>query len=175
MNALLEKLGMLGTVGIGLFVFSLMYVFGAVLPQREALAELQAQETKFANRLPLTPAAADGVAEANSDELTRFYSLFPEVAQLPLRLQQIYAVAQRRAVTLEEGEYKLVRERGTRLARYQIVFPIRGSYAEVRAFVADVLQTMPVLALDDLTLRREGITDEVLEARVRFTLFLRDA
>ena len=49
---------------------------------------------------------------------------------------------------------------------------MRGSYANLRHFAEQALRTMPFLALDEFSLRREDIHDTQAQARLRFTLFL---
>jgi hypothetical protein len=87
-------------------------------------------------------------------------------------LGQIQRAAQRNELTLAKGEYKFSEERDFRLAAYQVTLPVSGGYAQVRGFVNDVLDAVPAAALEELTLKREAIDDDALEARVRFTLFL---
>jgi len=53
-----------------------------------------------------------------------------------------------------------------------VTFPVRGTYAQVRGFVNAVLDAVPAAALDEITLKRQAIGDQNLEARVRFTLYL---
>ena len=53
-----------------------------------------------------------------------------------------------------------------------MTLPVLGEYTQVRGFVNSVLDTVPNAAVDELTLKREEIADEQLEARVRFSLFL---
>jgi hypothetical protein len=85
----------------------------------------------------------------------------------------IHAAAQRNGVRLEQGEYRLQAEPGTRLARYRIVFPAKGGYLQLRGWLDEAILTRPGLALDELTLRREDIGNEVLEARVSLGLLVR--
>jgi hypothetical protein len=87
-------------------------------------------------------------------------------------LGKMQRAAQRNDLTLAKGEYKLSQERDFHLASYQITLPVSGGYAQVRGFVNDVLDAVPAAALEELTLKREAINDDALEARVRFTLFL---
>ena len=63
-------------------------------------------------------------------------------------------------------------ERGFPLARYQVTLPVQGSYGEVRGFVDAVLDAVPAAALEELALKREEIGEPLVEARVRFVLFL---
>jgi hypothetical protein len=171
MNGVLERIGTSGVIGLGLLAFAAMWFGNAVLPQRVALRELHEQEAQLARAAG--PATAQIAAPIAADQLTRFYGMFPTQQQLPQRLKEIYAVADQRAVRLEQGEYKLQAERGARLARYQMVFPLRGRYDEIRGFVGDVLDLMPTLALEDLSLKREAAGDERLDARIRFVLYVR--
>jgi Tfp pilus assembly protein PilO len=87
-------------------------------------------------------------------------------------LGKVQAAARANDLQLEKGEYRLSQERDFALARYQVTLPLRGSYPQVRGFVNDVLDAVPAAALEDLALKREAADDPMLEARVRFTLFL---
>jgi hypothetical protein len=75
-------------------------------------------------------------------------------------------------VALDSGEYRLSRTAGERLARYEITLPLKGSYAQIRGFVADVLAAVPAAVLDEVNLRREGVDSARLDARVRLTLYV---
>ena len=59
------------------------------------------------------------------------------------------------------------------IERYQVTLPLRGSYAQVRQFVAAVMNEMPVVSLDDLKFEKQQIGDSAIEAQIRLTLFLR--
>jgi len=50
---------------------------------------------------------------------------------------------------------------------------VTGSYPDIRSWVAELLKTLPSLTLDGLELRRNGIGNPNLEARVRFQYVLR--
>ena len=105
-------------------------------------------------------------------QLSNFYAFFPLTDAVPDILGRIQRAAQRNDLTLARGEYKFTEERDFQLARYQITLPVAGAYSQVRGFVNDVLDAVPAAALEELTLKREAIGEDTLEARVRFTLFL---
>ncbi len=65
--------------------------------------------------------------------------------------------AARQSISLEQGEYKLLGSRGERLAAYQINLPIKGSDLQIRNFVAEVLNEVPVAALEDVSFQRQAI------------------
>jgi hypothetical protein len=53
------------------------------------------------------------------------------------------------------------------------MLPVKGSYEQIRGFVAAVLNDVPAAALEDIGLRRDAIGARTLEARLKLTLFLR--
>ena len=44
---------------------------------------------------------------------------------------------------------------------------------QVRKFIADVLNEIPVAALEDVRIRRDTIGNDVVEAKIKFALYLR--
>jgi hypothetical protein len=69
-------------------------------------------------------------------------------------------------------DYRMVAEAGGGSLQYQISMPLTHSYPGIRTFIADVLHRVPVLSLDQVQLSRKRIADPVVEAELRFTLFL---
>jgi hypothetical protein len=53
---------------------------------------------------------------------------------------------------------------------YRVQFPVKGTYSQLRAFMEEFLQVMPALSLDELSLKRETVADDELEARLGMTL-----
>ena len=84
----------------------------------------------------------------------------------------IVEFARAHGLALRQGEYRLVQDRDAKLRRYQVVFPVQGSYPAVRRFVGAVLDTIPVAALDQVSFERKRIDDNQVDAQVRLTLFL---
>jgi len=56
--------------------------------------------------------------------------------------------------------------------QYQIKLPLTGSYIQIRRFINQVLNAMPSIALSDISIKREDISSEVIDARIQFTLYL---
>ncbi|MBK7354380.1 MAG: hypothetical protein IPJ05_13470 [Nitrosomonas sp.] len=49
---------------------------------------------------------------------------------------------------------------------------MRGSYPQIRAFIADMLVTIPAVALVDMIIKREDIKSGRLEVRLSLNLYL---
>jgi hypothetical protein len=91
---------------------------------------------------------------------------------LPDWLERIYGAAEKNGVALEVGEYRLVQEKGWKLARYQLTLPVKGSYGQVRGFIAQVLTDVPAAALEEIGFRRDTVGTDRIDVRVRLTLYL---
>lgn len=88
-------------------------------------------------------------------------------------LAELHETAQKNSIVLEQGEYRIQAEAGTRLARYRMVLPAKGSYPQVRAWLDALAAAQPGLQIDELAFKRENITQENVEARVSFSLLVR--
>jgi len=169
----IQAIGAPGAVGIALLIFSLSFALSTLLP---SWRELERQQTAAASAQESLPEAAarESILDASpAAELRRFYEIFPARADAPELLSRMYAAAEDRKLLLSRGEYGRSTDPQTGLARYRIVLPVRGSYSQVREFVAAALQAVPVLALDEVTFERPKISEREVEARIRLTLYLK--
>lgn len=168
----LDAIGWQGVLGITLLMVSGVLA-ATVLPSRLAdLDRAQSHVETARARLLLAGPDRGGRGNARDDQLANFYAFFPPLTTLPDWLERIYAAAEKNGVQLDTGEYKLLQETNRKLARYQLTLPVRGSYTQVRGFIADVLTDVPAAALDDVGFRREAVGNAVLDTRIRFTLYM---
>jgi len=166
-------LGLPGVAGVALVVFSLSYAVSALLPAKQ---ELDGQREAVARAQARAQQASAGVADTSpAGQLKAFYSFLPAQPAAPEWLDKIYAAAMKEQVNLLRGEYSLVIDPDTGLARYRILFPVKGSYSQIRGFISGALNTVPSLALDDVNFERQKISDGQVDARVRMTLYLKRA
>lgn len=85
----------------------------------------------------------------------------------------IHEAAQKSGVRLEQGEYRLQPEPETSLSHYRIVFPAKGNYLQLRSWLDDALAAQPGLAVEEFSLRRDDIGNDMLEARISLGLLVR--
>lgn len=163
------RIGVAGVVGIGLLVFAATFYLTAHRAAQSALAALRSEAAALQERLRMG-GSLDTAGPA--EQLATFYAFFPRQTSTPQWLARIYAAAAAKGVALESGDYKLDRKPGEHLARYEIVLPVKGSYSQIRSFVAEVLATVPAAVLEEVNLRRDSVQNPRLDARVRFTLYV---
>ncbi len=168
LHALLRRLGTTGVLGLGVLFFCIPLYFSALRPaERELSAQREAAE-RLRARGPYRTVSAD----RRTEELRRFYGLFPPVETLADELERVYALAREAGLELAQGEYRLENRSAGPLA-YRITLPIRGTYAQTRSFVAAVLKEMPIVSVDALRFERKKTVETQIDAQVRLTIHFR--
>jgi hypothetical protein len=59
-----------------------------------------------------------------------------------------------------------------RIVRYEIVLPVAGSYGQIRDFLKRAALEIPVLSIDQVTLKKEERKGAALQAEMRLTLHM---
>lgn len=140
-----------------------------LLPQRAAQAALMAKPLPS----PASLVAAPPPPSANQN-LAEFYAVLGEQRHAEQQVRLLFDLAAKAGLTLNQGEYKSAYDQAGRVATYQITLPVKGSYAAIWQFAMQGLRDMPFAALDEVSFRRENIGEAVVEARLRFTLYLKE-
>ena len=172
------RLGNLGKIGIGLAVASGIYFFLAVMPQEAELQKLKDRAVTLQAQAALKKSST-GVMETESGRkmsgdqaLQVFYDFFPRVDSSPFWVRELVRVAKKQGVELSSSEYRLINEADARLARYEMILPVKGNYRQIRAFIAEALEVVPAMAISAIAMKRENITIDMLEARIEISLYL---
>ena len=168
-----RAIGLPGAVGAAILAAALLFYAVAVLP---VAAEASALEREIAAlEAAGDTAAAQGTREKPSDpvlQLAEFYRFFPKSSQAPDDLAKLHGLAAMHQVQLDQGTYRLVRDRAGKLLMYEIALPVKGDYPQLRKFMSQALTEIPHLSLDSVSFQRQKAGDTTLESQIKFTLFL---
>jgi Type II secretion system (T2SS), protein M subtype b len=129
-------------------------------------AQLQ-QRIAGAARQALPP-----VQVSQAQRLAEFVSGFPTDKGIPAALSVLHDVATRHGLQLAKAEFRLVEQGNEPFARYSMLLPVQADYASLRAFLDDMLREVPSVALEELSLKRDDLKTERIDARLRLTMFL---
>jgi hypothetical protein len=161
--------GWAGVLGIALLGFALSFDLSgnrALADEADAL-QRQTHALRRAKPAPL--------AESERARLERFYAGFPPADELPDILVRLSGYALARGVHLDKADYRSAAESGTPLEKVSLELPARGTYPVLRAWLSDVLDEMPEVAVAGLSLKRQGIASGEVEAQLRLVIYLRRA
>jgi len=167
---LLRRLGAPGIAGIGVLAACAAMYASALRPLEARVAAERAALAQGAAR------TAAGGAQALTPEagLAAFYNYFATGVGAEQQLERLFALARRHQLELLQGTYRYNRAPGERLARYEVTLPVKGTYAQIRRFLAAALNDVPVASLDRIAFERKRAADSQVEASIRFTLFLEE-
>lgn len=169
----LRILGKPGVLAIGILAVFPPFYFSAIVPAQQRLEA--AQRSALSLREQIQHASLDGIRRTPAEQLAEYYRIFPEERNAPQWLKKLFALAGKNGLSLQEGEYKTVRDKVGRLMRFQMVLPVTGEYRQIRRFLAALPAELPIIALENVQFSRQNVADPFVDARIRLTLYLEQA
>lgn len=168
----LQRLGWPGLGGVVLLGFAALWSALAVQHGIETRERAAARAREAETRLALARRGELDVMPQPERILRDFHTALTGQPAATTDIDRLYAAAEAERISLARGEYALVVEPDTALARYQILLPVRATYPQLRRFLASAMGELPALGLEDLDLQRKQVADTELEGRIRMTLYL---
>ena len=141
-----------------------------LLPHRAEQARVMAQPLPAPSTLVTPPPPPSA-----NQNLAAFYDTLGEKRYAEQQVKVLFDLAAKSSLTLNQGEYKAAYDKASRVSTYQIILPVKGPYQSIWQFAMQGLRAMPYASLDEVGFRRDTIADPAVEARLRFTLYLKDA
>jgi len=161
-----------GALGGLLLVAGIGYSAAVLLPANSDLTALRDRAARAEARAAAIRAGAATAPQSAASRREQFFAALPAQDKLTQYMDQIYAAAAGEQLSLVHGEYARAEVPGAGLVRYRITLPVRGSYSQIRRFVAAAMSAVPGLALDDLNLQRQDVAESQVDERVQLSLFL---
>ena len=168
------RLGISGKIGLSLFVVAIVFFISAVLPQDREVELLKQRVETIKSRSPfqVNDKPGTGGKIGGDQALKIFYDFFPRIDSSPLWIGELVRVAKMHKVEINSSDFHMNFEEGSRLARYEMVIPVHGSYPQIRAFIADALKSIPAMAITGINIKRKGVKSSRLEAGIKVSLYL---
>ena len=168
------RLGVSGKIGLGLFVVAIVFLIGAVMPQDREVKLLKQRVETIKSRSPFQMKDKPGSSKkiGGDQALKVFYDFFPRIDSSPRWIGELVRVAEMHEVEINSSDFRMTFEEGSRLARYEMVLPVHGSYPQIRAFIADALKSIPAMAITGINIKRKGVKSSQLEAGIKVNLYL---
>jgi len=166
-----HRLGWLGGSGLALLAAAAVFYFSTVRPAQEEFAGLQGRLDRVESR----GRAHAGLRSPAGPRMEQFLEFFPPLDTAPRWLKSVYSIAERERLELLKGTYRVSEDPALMLAHYTISLPVRGSYPQIRRFIAAALNEVPIASLQGVVFQRDKVSEGVVEANVTFTLHLQAA
>lgn len=167
-----QKLGWRGLVGLTLIIGNLSYFIIFAEPKVQQLHHLQMNMTAvIAN-------PKQNISQRNNSSPSEiadiFYNVLPMQTEANSKISEILRVATDNGLVINKVEYEQPLS-VSQLIQYQIKLPLTGSYMQIRQFINQVLNSLPSIALNEISLKREDIVTDSVDAQIQFTLYMKKA
>lgn len=166
-------MGRAGIGGVALMVVAAGFALSSVLPLQDRLTALRDRVDRLETRAGRPAQDPEGLRF--DTRLAAFYEQLPAPERAPDVVRRLHAQAADAGLYLERGDYRPLADESGRLMRYELVLPVTGSYPRLKRFLALAMHDTPGLALDGILMRRKPGASDVLDAQLRFTVFMRAA
>ena len=159
-----DELGTAGVAALVLFIAAGAFMALVLQPMKEKNRVLEARAG-----ISRDLATVSGVNAA--EKVASVYEYLEKPEGTTDWLAKLYAIGRATGVELQSATYKTQNAPG-RLQRYEIVLPLTGSYSQMRDFLKRSLAEIPVLSLDQITLKRENRREGQVQAELHLTLHM---
>ena len=173
-NRLLPLLGWPGIVSIALLMMCIPFYFSTLRPLQASI-DSKLVEVKVNREHLLRAATEDHSLDTPGEQLAEFYKFFPAEKTSPHWLGLMVEIANKKGLSLNHGEYAIVRDTTGELRRLRITLPVQGTYPQIRQYLAELIEQIPSMSLENVQFERKDIMDTDLQAKVKLVLYLRHA
>jgi hypothetical protein len=168
----LRSIGRTGVLAVGILAICPAFYFSAIQPMQARLVTARSSVVVLNEQLALASNSPKGTKLSTKDQLAMFYQNFPGEGNSSHWLGKLVALAANHGISLDDGEYKATRNKVGRLLRYQMTFPVTGQYPQIRKFLTDLPDELPVVALENVQFERQRVTDPNVEAKIKLVLYM---
>jgi hypothetical protein len=169
---LLRAVGVPGWAAIGLVLACAIAWWGVLQPMQSDALQLDTDSARLERQIAERNAGNASPEVTPEQQLAAFTDRFVDEKGIAPSLVRLNASARKQGVQLMQAEFKLASDATEPLARYTILLPIQSDYPALRRFIRAALRDLPGLALEEVNLRRTDPKAPVLEAQLRFVLFV---
>jgi hypothetical protein len=160
-----DELGITGLAALLLFAAAGVFFTFVLQPLKDKSATLQSRALSVGQ-------AGPGHAGNAAQKVGAVYDYLKKPETTTDWLAKLYAIGTATGVELQSASYKTQDTPGTKLERYEIVVPLTGSYTQMRDFLKRSLAEIPVLSLDQVSLKRESRREGTVQAELHLTLHM---
>jgi len=160
-----RELGPLGLASLLALLALGIFHFSEIGPLEMRRVQLQ---ERVERQPPPGPAQLGASA---SDQVAAVYAYLRRDEETSDWLAKLHGIGTATGVQLKSASYRSQAAEG-RIVRYEIALPLAGSYPQIREFLKRSLAEIPVLSLDQISLKLENRNDGAVQAELRLTLHM---
>jgi len=172
-NRLIPQLGWPGLLAVGLLAMSVPFFFSAIRPMQSEQEQMRLSLNSDYDQS--RQSRANRVLDNPVEQLAEFYDFFPSEKESPRWLGLMVEIANKNRLTLNHGEYTLVRDSVGQLRRFRITLPVTGNYPQIRKYLSQLIAEVPYMSLENVQFERKDVDESELQAKIVLVLYMRQA
>jgi hypothetical protein len=161
---------LLSAMGIALIALQL---FGQARQQAHmhtARAMLTQAQQQFINAQKSKSGGSTSDESSNVlESLDHYTTSQQEVGKI---LQAIIEIGRTNRVVLAQSEFQTTSEGHGGLRQIQMTLPIRADYSTLRAFIEATLRQLPMVSIDQISIKRESVAQGLMETRLKLSIWV---
>lgn len=169
-----QQLGWLGLIGVVVLTFVATYFFAVFLHTQQLLEDAQqALLTVKTKQTADNAIHVSTVIDNPAEQLQIFTGNFPATESVNKTWEELAKLAEKSGLTIDHAHYESSPEKHAGLLRYQLNMPVKATYPQILDFLAEVIQSTPNVALEQLSFRRESVDSNLIDANIDLALYVR--
>ncbi|MFN7882228.1 MAG: hypothetical protein ACK5PF_04330 [bacterium] len=143
------------------------------LQKQTRLLHAEQQRIQFERQRMQQSSSQTAATVSSKTAENRFRDLLADPAWISDDLKKVFDLAQRRGLSNEKGEYKMLRSVAGQMQSLEVMLPVKGNYLAIRQWIESLLLKFPNISVDEVAFQRESIAASNLEAKVKLTFWLK--
>jgi Tfp pilus assembly protein PilN len=160
MKQIIDRIGIAGVAAIGLLAAALFFSNFMVKPLEQRNALLMESTSRKGN-----------TAAPSGEKVAAVYEYLRKEEDTTDWLAKLHGIGVATGVQMRAATYGTKPAEG-RIVRYEIVLPVAGSYAQIRDFLKRAQAEIPVMSIDQVTLKKDEKKGGTIHAEMRLTLHM---
>lgn len=172
---LVRHLSGAGLIGLVLLCTALVVGLAFVRPVLQETRQIKKTYSRWQleqNQMPKTSLVLSQTLSLDEKARAHIADL-PTLQEVSEIITRLHEVARASGVTWLQADFLFSPASATQLPTYSLVFPLQGSYKNIRQFITNSLNNEPALALSEISFKREDPNAAQVNAQVRFVLYLK--
>lgn len=142
-------------------------------PLAKENAELLTENRRLEPLLQRMPQASSPVSA--DQQLDEFIRKLPKAGDINVILNRLHQLMERHHQLLKNSEYQKDQSKTGKITRLGVTLKMEGNYPDLVRFLQEIRQSLPALAVDQISLTRQKISDTKLDAVIAFSLYYSQA
>ncbi len=172
LQVFLSNLNPLHLLTIGLMWAAAMAWLVLVPIRQHQIQEKQGALTLLRASIQQTPPTEMSLASSSESNFRALKAVLGDAKHLEQPVKTTLDMAQRAGLQVMQAQYKYTCDSNQFTCSYKVQLPVKGTYGSIRRLLEHALAGMPNASLDEIQVKREDISSDELDVRLRFSFYV---